>query len=158
MPVSGVDPDDVEAGRELLKLVRLNMGALTAKLVYKVKETDPRLEAFKQENGFLRVALKRNQEKAAPLGKLAAGWKGIILGFAAEVVKVVMTFGSDDVSEEKKSDDAVAAGTPGGLAKAEPATKAPEVMGPKPVSGTASGPKLSLAEKIEREKKATGYK
>jgi hypothetical protein len=92
VPIEGIDPDDAEAGRELLSWLRRGIAEFAAKFVYKAKPDDPRLEKLKEENKFLKVALKRNSDKAAPLGWFTRGWVGLAVGFGIEFIRVALTF------------------------------------------------------------------
>jgi hypothetical protein len=92
VPIDGVDPDDADAGRELLGWLRRGVTEFAARFVYKAKADDPRLEKLKEENKFLKVALKRNSDKAAPLGWFTKGWVGLAVGFGIEFIRVAMTF------------------------------------------------------------------
>lgn len=91
-PPGDVDADDAEAGRELLGWIRRGAAEFAARFVYKANPDDPRLEKLKEENKFLKVSLKRNSDKSAPLGWFTRGWLGLALGFGIEFVKVALTF------------------------------------------------------------------
>jgi len=137
---AALDPEDVEAGRELLKMLRFKLGKWVAKMVYSIKEDDARLKQFEEDNGFLRVAMKRNQDKAAPIGKLSKGWKGIIIGLVLEGARVIAAFGMDgpDKKGEDKADSPAA--SPPKAADAPPP--------PPPAPAPDAPPKKSLAQKI----------
>lgn len=91
-PLDPDHADNVDAGRELLGWIRRGVSEFVAKVIYKANPDDPRLDKLKEENKFLKVSLKRNQDKAAPLGALTAGWWGLAIGFVVEMVKVATTF------------------------------------------------------------------
>jgi hypothetical protein len=153
--LAAVDQDDVDAGREIFKLFKIKLGKWSAKMVYGIKEEDPRLRGFDEDNAFLRIAAKRNQEKAAPIGKLTKGYKGLVIGLIIEVARVVIKFGVAEwtaaVEAAKNAPppvadvvagvavSAVSAGTPEGLKRSVPATRAPELE---------DVPRRSLAEKV----------
>lgn len=81
----GIDPEDAEAGRELLSYGRKLLAEAAAKWG-NVKD----VSSLKEENKFLKVALKRNSDKAAPLGWLTRGWKGLLIGVIIEGFRVVL--------------------------------------------------------------------
>ncbi len=125
--MDGIDPDDAEAGRELLSWLRRGVAEFAAKFVYKAKADDPRLEKLKEENKFLKVALKRNSDKAAPLGWFTKGWVGLVVGFGIEFVKVALTFPAP--------------------AQARPAAGAT----PKPVEEAPTAPPVTTVEEVRAE-------
>lgn len=83
-----VNPEDAAAGRALIRWVTKFCREGMAKYVYRVPATDPRMAELREENEFLGIAMKRNSEKAAPLGALTNGWKGLIIGYTMEVIRV----------------------------------------------------------------------
>jgi hypothetical protein len=123
VPIEGIDPDDAEAGRELLSWLRRGIAEFAAKFVYKAKPDDPRLEKLKEENKFLKVALKRNSDKAAPLGWFTRGWVGLAVGFGIEFIRVATTF------------------PPAAGAK-------PAATPPKPVEDAPSAPPITTVEQV----------
>jgi hypothetical protein len=137
-----LDPEDIEAGRELIKMLRFKLGKWVAKMVYSVKADDPRLAQFEEDNGFLKVAMKRNADKAAPIGKLSKGWKGIIIGLILEGARVVATFGMDGLNKDGEKADSPAAPVP----KAPEAPPPPPPPDPGPTVPTPV--RKSLAEKV----------
>jgi hypothetical protein len=155
-PVSAVDPDDVKAGRALLKLLNINVGKATAQLVYDVPEGDPRLAEFNEHNGFMKVAMERNSDKAAPVGKLSSGWKGILIGLIAEGVRVVAKFGWAEFKEKMAEEKAKVEANPPAPAAVAETPKPPE--NPVSPAATVPGPKLTTQQKIDAFKKRHGYK
>jgi hypothetical protein len=127
IPVDGegkpIDPDDAEAGRELLGWIRRGAAEFIAKVIYKAKADDARLEKLKEENKFLKVALKRNSDKAAPLGWFTRGWVGLVVGFGIEFIRVATTF------------------PPAAGAK-------PAATPPKPVEDAPSAPPITTVEQV----------
>lgn len=97
---SEVDPEDASAGRELITYARKLLAEAVAKWAG-AKKDDPEFQTLAKENEFLRVALKRNSDKAAPLGWLTSGWKGLIIGAALEGLRIfLLTPKSQTVPEQ----------------------------------------------------------
>jgi hypothetical protein len=100
------DPEDAEAGRELLKVINTWMARVMARVFYKIPKDDPRMSDFKEQNGFLKVAVKRNGDKAASLGWLAKGWKGLIIGYGIEILRVVIALAPEKDEPDAAAEDA----------------------------------------------------
>lgn len=142
--IEGVDPDDAEAGRELLGWLRRGMAEFAAKFVYKAKPDDPRLEKLKEENKFLKVALKRNSDKAAPLGWFTRGWVGLAVGFGIEFIRVALTF---PPPTSKPSSQTAPAPSP--AASVEDAPTAPPTKTVEEVREEIEGrPRLTIEERL----------
>jgi hypothetical protein len=108
--VTDVDPEDAAAGRDLLKyLIRVGRDAV-AKFVYNCKPDDPKMLELKDPNEFLKLALKRNQDKAAPLGKLTRGWWGLGIGAILEGLRLILIADPGESKPEEKKPEAPKAG------------------------------------------------
>ncbi len=137
---SPVDPEDAAAGRDLMKWFVRGFKEAVGRWLFNMKKDDPRLAELREDNEFLKISIKRNSEKAAPLGSLTRGWWGLAIGAAIEVVKgaFVVTDG----------DDAPAKVTPSTVVKSEtPRAEAPTDNADVPASETK---RETFEEKIAR--------
>lgn len=88
-----VDPEDAAAGRDLVRWFVRGFKEGLARWVFKIKKEDPRMQDIREENEFLRIAIKRNSERAAPLGKLTKGPVGLVIGSVIESIKMAFVIG-----------------------------------------------------------------
>ncbi len=146
-----LEREDAEAGAELLKLIPVTLGEAAAKYIYRVDPDDPRLEDLKESNGFLRVTLKRNEDKAAPLGWLTRGWKGLAIGFAIEIGRVVMRLSPITAKPGEPSPE-----DPPATDKDQAGRDLHTKRGRDKAVEAAPGPRLSLAEKVALFQKSGG--
>lgn len=135
VPMTDDDVEDAKAGRSLINSFLDYGRKFVARVMYPdAKEGDPRLAELEKENDFLAVSLKRNQDKTAPLGWLTRGWKGLLIGFTIEVLRVAIAPGPKKQGEQ-----------------AAPASKAEATVHDFPSrekSEEAPKPRRSLEEKI----------
>lgn len=86
------DREDAEAGAELFEMARGGVSTYIGTRIYGLKPEDPRLDALRTPNKFLARAVKRNEAKAAVVGKLTGGWLGLAIGTGAEVLRALLHF------------------------------------------------------------------
>lgn len=138
-----VDPEDAAAGRDLVKWFVRGFKEGLARLVFKIKKDDPRMTEIREENEFLRIAIKRNSEKAAPLGKLTKGPVGLLIGSVIESIKMAFVI-SDEPDNLPVTPHSVKPSAP----KSEDYTPPPQEDPP--------ARKMSLDEKIAAANKRAG--
>jgi hypothetical protein len=138
-----VDAEDAAAGRDLVRWFVRGFKEGLARWMFKIKKDDPRMAEIREENEFLRIAIKRNSEKAAPLGKLTKGPWGLAIGSLIETIKMAFVI-------EDKPDDLPA--TP---FKVVPRNDDPP---PPPAKRGENEPRrpMSMDEKIAAANKAQG--
>lgn len=87
-----IDPRDVEAANALIAEGQTFLVESIAVYGFGLKSTDPRLKEVQEPNAFMKIALKRNEDKTSGLGALAGGWKGLIAGVVLEIFRVSRFF------------------------------------------------------------------
>lgn len=85
----GADPEELEAGRELVGMATGGLGRAVAVDIFGASPEDPRLAPLEKPTKFMDLALKRNEGKCAFAGKLTGGWIGLLIGTAVEVWRAV---------------------------------------------------------------------
>lgn len=133
-----IDPEDAAAGRELIRWMRRGLTEFTCRFILGMKKDDPRLQEMREENEFLKLSIKRNSEKAAPLGSLTKGFLGLLIGSTIEIVRGFFIVGDNG-------------GVPSKVTPHEEVEK-PREESPKDNADRPDepSPRMSLEEKIKR--------
>lgn len=118
-PQASYDPEDAEAARALIAEGQQALGETIAVYAYGMKADDPRLKGFQETNAFLKIALKRNDENIAVVGKLTKGLPGLAIGAFLEILRVarvVRSFDKGPAEETPLRPAASPASSPGTVA------------------------------------------
>jgi hypothetical protein len=129
------DPEDADAGREMIGWARDGSVWLAAKM-QKMNPDDTEVEKLKKPTKFFNLSLKRNGEKMAPLGALTKGVRGLVLGTLIEFGRALFLFWKAKPKEEDQPGENLH--TAAGVKAAAPPPKKPDPVAPPVKPGSTS--------------------